>query len=224
MTRPKALLSWSSGKDSAYALAEVRRADDIEIVGLLTTVSAAYDRVAMHGVRRELLERQAEAAGLPLLAIDLPTPCSNAQYEAALDVALARARADDIVHIIFGDLFLEDIRAYREQQLAAHWMTGVYPLWGRDTRQLARDMIASGLRARLACVDPRHLDRAFAGRVFDSALLDELPATVDPCGERGEFHTFAYRGPMFACEIPIENGITIERDGFVFTDLVTTRA
>ncbi|MBV8759056.1 MAG: adenine nucleotide alpha hydrolase [Deltaproteobacteria bacterium] len=220
MTRPKALLSWSSGKDSAYALAEVRRADDIEIVGLLTTVSAAYDRVAMHGVRRELLERQAEAAGLPLLAIDLPTPCSNAQYEAALDVALARARADDIVHIIFGDLFLEDIRAYREQQLAAHWMTGVYPLWGRDTRQLARDMIASGLRARLACVDPRHLDRAFAGRVFDSALLDELPATVDPCGERGEFHTFVTHGPMFTKPVDVHLGEVVERDGFVFADLL----
>jgi len=220
VTRPKALLSWSSGKDSAYALAEVRRADDIEIVGLLTTVSAAYDRVAMHGVRRELLERQAEAAGLPLLAIDLPTPCSNAQYEAALDVALARARADDIVHIIFGDLFLEDIRAYREQQLAAHWMTGVYPLWGRDTRQLARDMIASGLRARLACVDPRHLDRAFAGRVFDSALLDELPATVDPCGERGEFHTFVTHGPMFTKPVDVHLGEVVERDGFVFADLL----
>ena len=220
MTRPKALLSWSSGKDSAYALAEVRRADDIEIVGLLTTVSAAYDRVAMHGVRRDLLERQAEAAGLPLLAIDLPTPCSNAEYEAALGKALEKARADDIVHVVFGDLFLEDIRAYREQQLAAHWMTGVYPLWGRDTAKLAREMVASGLRAHLACIDPRHLDRAFAGRVFDDALLDELPATVDPCGENGEFHTFVTHGPMFKQPVDVRVGEVVERDGFVFADLL----
>ena len=222
MPRPKALLSWSSGKDSAYALAEIRRADDIEIVGLLTTVTSAYDRVAMHGVRRELLELQARAAGLPLLAVELPSPCSNAEYEARLGVALARARADDIVHVVFGDLFLEDIRAYRETQLAAHWMTGVYPLWGRDTRALAREMIDSGLRARLACLDPRHLDRAFAGRVFDHALLAELPAAVDPCGERGEFHTFATHGPMFAHPVDVELGEVVEREGFVFADLLAS--
>ena len=220
MTRPKALLSWSSGKDSAYALAEVRRADDIEIVGLLTTVTATYDRVAMHGVRRELLERQAEATGLPLYQIELPAPCSNAEYEAALGKELARARKDDIVHVVFGDLFLEDIRAYRETQLAAHWMTGVYPLWGRDTKALARDMVASGLRARLACIDPRQLDRKFAGRVFDGALLDELPASVDPCGERGEFHTFVTHGPMFATPVDVTVGEVVERDGFVFADLL----
>lgn len=220
MTRPKALLSWSSGKDSAYALAEVRRADDIEIVGLLTTVTAAYDRVAMHGVRRALLERQAEAAGLPLIVVELPAPCANAEYEARLGGALQRARAEDVTHVVFGDLFLEDIRAYRETQLAAHWMTGVYPLWGRDTRALAREMVDSGLRARLACVDPRQLDRAFAGRVFDQALLDELPASVDPCGERGEFHTFVTHGPMFARPVEVGVGVVVERDGFVFADLL----
>ena len=220
MTRPKALLSWSSGKDSAYALAEVKRADDIEIVGLLTTVTAAYDRVAMHGVRRALLEAQAEAAGLPLTVIELPAPCTNEQYEAALGVELARARARDIVHIVFGDLFLEDIRAYREQQLAAHWLTGVYPLWQRDTSVLAREMVASGLRARLACIDPRHLDRAFAGRVFDDTLLDALPASVDPCGERGEFHTFVTHGPMFERPVDVTVGEVVERDGFVFADLL----
>ncbi len=220
MTRPKALLSWSSGKDSAYALAEVRRADDIEIVGLLTTVTAAYDRVAMHGVRRALLEKQAEAAGLPLIVVELPAPCSNAEYEARLGVALARARAEDVVHVVFGDLFLEDIRAYRETQLAAHWMTGVYPLWGRDTRVLAREMVESGLRARLACVDPRQLDRRFAGRVFEQALLDELPAGVDACGERGEFHTFVTEGPMFARPVAVSVGEVVEREGFVFADLL----
>lgn len=220
MTRPKALLSWSSGKDSAYALAEVRRADDIEIVGLLTTVTATYDRVAMHGVRRALLEAQAEAAGLPLTVIELPAPCSNVQYEAALGTVLARARKQDIVHVVFGDLFLEDIRAYREQQLEAHWMTGVYPLWGRDTGVLAREMVANGLCARLACIDPRHLDRAFAGRVFDTALLDALPANVDPCGERGEFHTFVTHGPMFSHPVEVTAGEVVEREGFVFADLL----
>ncbi len=220
MTRPKALLSWSSGKDSAYALAEVRRADDLEIVGLLTTVTAAYDRVAMHGVRRALLEQQAEAAGLPLVVVELPAPCSNAEYEARLGAALARARAEDVVHVVFGDLFLEDIRAYREVQLAAHWMTGVYPLWGRETRALAREMVASGIRARLACVDPRQLDRAFVGRVFDEALLEALPAGVDPCGERGEFHTFVTHGPMFSRPVEVSVGEVVEREGFVFADLL----
>jgi uncharacterized protein (TIGR00290 family) len=220
MTRPRAILSWSSGKDSAYALAEVRRADDIEIVGLLTTVTAAYDRVAMHGVRRALLEQQAAAAGLPLTVIELPAPCSNEQYEAALGAELARARANDIVHVVFGDLFLEDIRAYREQQLAAHWLTGVYPLWGRDTGVLAREMVAAGLRARLACVDPRKLERSFAGREFDGALLDALPAGVDPCGERGEFHTFVTHGPMFSRPVEVRVGEVVEREGFVFADLL----
>ncbi len=220
MTRPKALLSWSSGKDSAHALAEVRRAGEIDIVGLMTTVTATYDRVAMHGVRRELLARQAAATGLPLYEIELPAPCSNAEYERALAGGLSRARGDGITQVVFGDLFLEDIRAYREAQLAAHGLACVFPLWGRDTRQLACDMVASGLRAKLACVDPRHLDRAFAGRTFDAALLADLPAEVDPCGERGEFHTFATEGPMFSRPIEVSVGEIVERDGFVFADLV----
>jgi uncharacterized protein (TIGR00290 family) len=214
------LLSWSSGKDSAYALAEARRAGDVEIVGLLTTVTAAYDRVAMHGVRRELLVRQAEATGLPLYAVDLPSPCSNAEYERALAGALARARTDDITHVVFGDLFLEDIRTYREAQLGALGLSCVFPLWGRDTRELAGEMVAQGVRARLSCIDPRHLDRAFAGRTYDTALLGDLPATVDPCGERGEFHTFATHGPMFSRPIEVSVGEIVDRDGFVFADLV----
>jgi len=218
MARPKALVSWSSGKDSAHALALVR--SELDIAGLLTTVTAAYDRVAMHGVRRELLARQADACGLPLYAVELPAPCPNEVYERELSAALTRARADGITHVVFGDLFLEDIRAYREAQLAALGMQCVFPVWGRDTRALAHEMIASGLSARLACIDPRQLDRSFAGRAFDAALLAELPANVDPCGERGEFHTFATHGPMFARPIDVTVGEVVERDGFVFADLL----
>ncbi len=218
MARPKALVSWSSGKDSAHALAVVR--SELDIAGLLTTVTAAYDRVAMHGVRRELLARQADACGLPLYAVELPAPCPNDIYERALSAALTRARADGITHVVFGDLFLEDIRSYREAQLAALGLQCVFPLWGRDTRALAHEMVASGLSARLACIDPRHLDRSFAGRAFDAALLAELPAHVDPCGERGEFHTFATHGPMFARPIDVAVGEVVERDGFVFADLL----
>jgi len=213
-------VSWSSGKDAAYALAEVQRAGELEVVGLLTSLTQTFDRVAMHGVRRELLVRQAEATKLPLHSIELPWPCSNAEYERALAEALLRARGDGVTHVVFGDLFLEDIRTYREAQLAALGMTCVFPLWGRDTAQLARDMIASGLRARVVCVDPRQLDRSFAGRTFDAALLAELPASVDPCGERGELHTFATHGPMFAHPIEVAVGEIVERDGFVFADLV----
>jgi uncharacterized protein (TIGR00290 family) len=218
VTKPAALVSWSSGKDSAYALAEVRRAGELDIAGLVTTFTTAHDRVAMHGVRRALVARQAEAAGVPLAAVELPWPCSNETYERAFADTLLRARADGITQVVFGDLFLADIRAYREQQLAALRMTCVFPLWGRDTAELARDMVAAGLRARLACVDPRQLDRAFAGRAFDAALLAELPANVDPCGERGEFHTFATHGPMFARPIDVRAGEVVERDGFVFAD------
>ncbi|MGE5184352.1 MAG: ATP-binding protein [Acidobacteriota bacterium] len=220
MARPKALVSWSSGKDAAHALAEVRRAGELDVVGLVTTVNAAFERVAMHGVRRALLARQAAACGLPLHEIELPWPCPNEAYERALAAALVRARADGVTHVVFGDLFLEDIRAYREAQLAALGLTCVFPLWGRDTRALADAMVASGLRAYLACVDPRQLDRAFAGRVFDAALLRELPPHVDPCGERGEFHTFATDGPMFAHPVAIVAGEVVERDGFVFADLL----
>ena len=220
MARPKALVSWSSGKDAAFALAEVRRAGELDVIGLVTTVTSTYERVAMHGVRRELLARQAAACELPLYEIELPAPCPNDIYEQRLAAALARARGDGVTHVVFGDLFLEDIRAYREAQLAALGMTCVFPLWLRDTRQLARDMVDAGLRAQLVCVDPRQLDRSFAGRAFDATLLAELPAGVDPCGERGEFHTFATHGPMFSRAIDVTAGAVVERDGFVFADLL----
>jgi uncharacterized protein (TIGR00290 family) len=217
--KPKALLSWSSGKDSAFALHEVRRAGEFEIVGLVTTVNQAFDRVAMHAVRVELLRRQANAARLPLAIVELPWPCSNDAYETAMAEALRRGRGDGVTHVVFGDLFLADIRAYREAQLAPLGLVPVFPLWQRDTRALAQAMIDSGLSARLTCVDPRALDRRFAGRAFDRTLLAELPATVDPCGENGEFHTFVTGGPMFAHPIDVTPGEVVERDGFVFADL-----
>ena len=218
--RPKAWMSWSSGKDSAFALAEVRARGELDVVGLVTTVTATYDRVAMHAVRRALLERQAAALGLPLVVVELPSPCTNEEYEARFGAALARGRVDCVTHVVFGDLFLADIRAYRERQLAALGLVPVFPLWQRDTRELAAEMIASGLRAHLTCVDPRHLDRRFAGRVFDAALVAELPASVDPCGERGEFHTFVTHSPLFAAPIEVSVGEVVDRDGFVFADLV----
>ncbi|HUS32189.1 MAG TPA: hypothetical protein VMZ53_27000 [Kofleriaceae bacterium] len=210
----RAWMSWSSGKDSAHALAAVRA----DVVGLVTTVSAAYDRVAMHAVRRALLERQAAALRLPLTVVELPTPCTNDEYEARFGAALVRAREEGVTHIVFGDLFLADVRAYRERQLAAVGLTPVFPLWQRDTRELAHEMIASGLRARLTCVDPRVLERTFAGREFDESLLADLPASVDPCGERGEFHTFVTHSPLFSTPIAVTLGEVVERDGFVFAD------
>jgi len=218
--RPKVLLAWSSGKDSAWSLHLLRAAGEVEVVGLLTTINQGVDRVAMHAVRTELLRAQAEAAGLPLWPVPIPWPCSNAEYEAAMGVAMARARREQIDAVAFGDLFLEDIRRYREERLAPTGLRALFPLWGQPTAPLARQMIAGGLRARLTCVDPRCLEARFAGRDFDEALLAELPETVDACGERGEFHTFAYDGPMFARPIPIQTGETVTRDGFVFTDLL----
>jgi uncharacterized protein (TIGR00290 family) len=222
--KPKAWLAWSSGKDSAWSLHTVRRSGEYEIVALLTTVNRAHARVAMHAVRETLLEAQAAAAGLPLVTVPIPSPCPNLVYEQAMAEAMARARAEGVFHIIFGDLFLEDIRKYREQQLSSCGMTPVFPLWGCDTRQLACEMLAGGLTAWLTCVDPKQLDPAFAGRRFDAKLLDELPEAVDPCGENGEFHTFADGGPMFRAPIPVERGEIVERDGFAFADLVPRRA
>ncbi|HEV7764337.1 MAG TPA: ATP-binding protein [Thermoanaerobaculia bacterium] len=219
MARLKTLLSWSSGKDSAWTLHRLRVDERYEVVGLLTTINRVYDRVAMHAVRVELLERQAEAAGLPLRRILIPSPCSNDEYEAAMADAVRAAEADGVECMVFGDLFLEDIRAYREAKLTATRLRPVFPLWGSDTKTLAAEMIDGGLRARITCVDPRALPREFAGREFDRALLADLPANVDPCGERGEFHTFAYDGPMFTRPISIETGEIVERDGFVFADL-----
>jgi uncharacterized protein (TIGR00290 family) len=215
----KTLVSWSSGKDSAWMVHVLRRRPEVELAGLLTTVNEAAHRVAMHAVRVDLLQAQADALALPLWQIPIPSPCPNDVYERAMSAAVARAVAEGFTHIAFGDLFLEDIRRYREEKLAGSGLTPMFPLFDADTPRLARDMIAAGLGARITCVDPKVLDRSFAGREFDSSLLDELPPSVDPCGERGEFHTFAYRGPMFAREIPIDTGVTVERDGFVFADL-----
>ncbi|HYS53017.1 MAG TPA: ATP-binding protein [Thermoanaerobaculia bacterium] len=220
MRRLKTLLSWSSGKDSAWSLHQLRSDERYEVVGLVTTINVAADRVAMHAVRTELLRAQANAAGLPLWELPIPSPCSNAQYECVMQAAIGRAEAEGVECFAFGDLFLEDIRAYREKQLATTKLRPVFPLWGRDTLELAREMIAGGLRARLTCVDPRLLPPSFAGREFDADLLSDLPPNVDPCGERGEFHTFAYCGPMFASPLRIAGGVVVERDGFVFADLL----
>jgi uncharacterized protein (TIGR00290 family) len=222
--RPKAWLAWSSGKDSAWALHTVRLAGEFEVVALPTTVNCSHARVAMHAVRESLLGVQAAAAGLPLVKVAIPSPCSNDIYEAAMSEAMARARNEGVQHVIFGDLFLEDIRAYREKQLALCEMTPVFPLWAKDTRRLAEEMIAGGLSAYLTCVDPRKLDRGFAGRRFDADLLAELPRQVDPCGENGEFHTFACAGPMFPADVEVAVGEIVERDGFVFADLLPRAA
>ena len=220
MTRPKALLSWSSGKDAAWALHILRQAGEVEVVGLLTTTNAAFNRVAMHGVRESLLEAQAEAAGLPLWNIPLPWPCPNEAYEALMAQACVRAVAEGVEVMAFGDLFLEDVRDYRIQRMADTGLRPVFPLWNPDTAALARQMVDGGLKATLACVDPRALDATFAGRDFDDRLLAELPPSVDPCGERGEFHTFAWDGPMFRHPVPVRRGEVVTRDGFVFADLV----
>ncbi len=214
------LLSWSGGKDSAWALHVLRRSPEYKIMGLLTTINQAFDRVAMHAVRRELLEAQAEAAGLQLIQVPLPWPCSNADYECAMRGAVNKARGAGVDAIAFGDLFLEDIRAYREKQLAGTGLEPLFPLWGLPTRELAHEMVASGVRARLTCVDPKQLDPHFAGQDFSPEFLAVLPHGVDPCGERGEFHTFVHRGPMLRAPLAIETGVIEEREGFVFADLL----
>ena len=218
--KPKIILSWSSGKDSAWCLHLLRQQGEFEVAGLLTTVNAAAGRVAMHAVRESLLEAQAQAAGLPLIKIPLPWPCSNAQYEAAIESALATAKAGGVTGIAFGDLFLEDIRRYREEQMGRAGLEPLFPVWGRPTRELAREMIAAGLRAVVTCIDPKQLPARFAGRQFDSAFLEELPADADPCGERGEFHTFVWAGPMLRAPIEVQVGELVEREGFVFADLL----
>jgi uncharacterized protein (TIGR00290 family) len=220
VSRPRVLLSWSSGKDSAWALHELRRAGDVEVVGLLTTLSEPHDRVAMHAVRRPLLEAQAAAAGLPLWPVPIPSPCSNAEYEAAMEAALARARAEGVEAVAFGDLFLEDVRRYREEKLAPTGVRPLFPLWGRPTTALAREMLAAGTVAHLTCVDPRQVPAGLAGRRWDATLLAELPPAADSCGERGEFHTFVSAGPMFTAPLAVRVGDVVERDGFVFADLL----
>jgi uncharacterized protein (TIGR00290 family) len=218
--RTKALISWSSGKDSAFALHEVLRAGEFEVVGALTAVTETFGRVSIHGVRQEILCAQLDAAGLQPTIVPIPYPCPNAVYEARMGEAIASAVRDGITHIIFGDLFLEDIRAYREQKLAGTGITPVFPLWGRPTSQLAQQMIASGLEAYIATVDLKKLPAEFAGRKFDAQLLADLPDGVDPCGENGEFHSCVVAGPIFARRLAVRLGERVERDGYAYCDLV----
>ncbi len=220
MQRPKALISWSSGKDSAFALYEVRRTGEFDVVGALTSVTETFERVSIHGVRQEILQAQCEAAGLPHRVVSIPYPCPNEIYEARMGEAVAAAVRDGITHMIFGDLFLADIRAYREQKLKGTGITPVFPLWERPTPALARDMIASGLEAHLATVDLKKLPAEFAGRRFDAKLLSDLPDSVDPCGENGEFHTCVVAGPMFSRRLDVVTGERVERDGYAYCDLV----
>ena len=223
MARTRAMLSWSTGKDSAWALHVLRSMPDIEVVGLLTTYNAEFHRVAMHAVRLELLEAQADAAGLPLLAVPLPWPCPNSAYEQAMRQALQEARTRFRAEAVaFGDLYLEDVRAYREERMAGTGIRPLFPLWSIPTKELAPTMIQAGLKAYVTCVDPRVLPRDFAGRAFDEAFLADLPQGVDPCAERGEFHTFAWDGPMFSKPVGVTPGEVVERDGFVFADLLPT--
>jgi uncharacterized protein (TIGR00290 family) len=220
LKKPKALISWSSGKDSAFALHEVRCAGEYDVVGALTTVTETFGRVSIHGVRQEILLAQCEAAGLPPRIVPIPYPCPNEVYEARMGEAVARAVHDGISHIIFGDLFLADIKAYREQKLAGTGITPLFPLWEWPTLPLAQAMIAGGLEAYIATVDRKKLPAEFASRKFDASLLADLPEGVDPCGENGEFHTCVVAGPMFSQRIPVTVGERVERDGYAYCDLV----
>ena len=218
----KTLLSWSSGKDSAWALHVLRQQSEVEVVGLITTVNQLYQRISIHAVRLELLQLQAEAFGLPLNIIELPSPCTNSEYEAAMEKFIAEAKQQGVECIAFGDLFLEDIKEYREAKLSGTGITPLFPLWRMPTDELAKEMISSGLRAVVTCIVPRQLDASFAGREFNEQFLRDLPANVDPCGERGEFHTFAFDGPMFRKPVPIVLGEINEREGFVYADLLAS--
>ena len=220
MKRPKALIAWSSGKDSAWALHQARRTSDVEIVGVLTTVTGTFARVSIHGVREELLRAQLAAARLPATIVRIPYPCPNDVYEREMAAAMAQAKADGITHMIFGDLFLEDVRAYREQKLAGTGITPLFPIWHRPTGALAREMIAAGIEATLIAVDRKKLAADFAGRRFDAALLAAFPPGIDPCGENGEFHSFVSAGPMLNGKIPVKVGETVERDGMAYADLL----
>ena len=216
----KILLSWSSGKDSAWTLHVLRQHAEVDVVGLLTTINTHFQRVAMHGTRHALLKAQANAARLPLWEVPLPWPCSNETYEHAMSAACASAVEKGISAIAFGDLFLEDVRRYREDRLRGTGLEPMFPLWGRNTRDLILEMLDAGLRARIVCVDPAKLPGGFVGRDLDRDLLTRLPGTVDPCGENGEFHTFTHAGPMFYEAIPIKDGETVTRDGFLYADVV----
>lgn len=220
MTIKKTLLSWSSGKDSAWTLHVLRQRADVEVVGLMTTVNQVYQRISIHAVRLELLQRQAQAAGLPLYQIGLPYPCTNSDYETAMEGFVGRAREEGIECMAFGDLFLADIRKYREERLAETGITPLFPIWQTPTDELAKKMIDTGLRALVTCVDPQQLPASFAGREFNEQFLADLPEHVDPCGERGEFHSFAFDGPMFRSAIEVEIGEICEREGFVYADVL----
>ena len=216
----KILVSWSTGKDSAWMLHKLQQQYPNAVAGLLTTVNAEFGRVAMHAVRRTLLQAQADAAGVPLYTVDIPWPCSNGDYEQRMGDAVKRYVADGFTHVGFGDLFLEDVRRYREDRLSDTGLTPLFPLWKtKATWELANEMIAGGLRAYLTCIDPTKLDRSFAGRTFDADLLADLPANIDPCGENGEFHSFVYAGPMLSAPLQLQVGKVVERDGFVFADI-----
>lgn len=223
MAKPKAIMSWSSGKDSAYALHMARQQGEVEIVGLLTTVTGDYDRVSMHGVRTELLEQQAQALGLPLHQVVIPAPCPNEVYEALMAEAVEALKADGVSHFIFGDLYLRDIREYREKQLAKVGLTPLFPLWDIPTDELAREMLAAGLEAVIVCVDGKQLSPDFAGRAWDASLLAELPASIDPCGENGEFHTLVTAGPFFESPLEVTVGEVVNREGFHFADMLPRR-
>ena len=221
--RPKALIAWSSGKDSAWALHEIRRAGEFEVIAALTTVTDTFGRVSMHGVREELLVAQLDASQLPAMIVRIPFPCPNDVYEREMANAMTAAKATGVMHVIFGDLFLEDVRAYRESRLKDIGMIPVFPLWRRPTDRLAREMIAAGVEAHLTTVDLKKLPARFAGRRFDAALLDALPAGTDPCGENGEFHSFVTAGPMLSRKISLMAGETVQRDGFAYVDFVPLR-
>jgi uncharacterized protein (TIGR00290 family) len=222
--KKKTLLSWSSGKDSAWALQVLRRQAEFEVVGLLSTINEEFDRIAMHAVRVTLLRQQAESAGLPVRLVKLPFPCSNAVYEERMGELMAAIRVEGIEAIAFGDLFLAHVRQYRERMMEGTGIIPLFPLWDRPTAELAREMIAGGLRAQITCIDPRCLPASLAGTEYNSDFVDSLPAGVDPCGENGEFHSFAFDGPMFSRRVDFTVGETVERDGFVFTDLLPVKA
>lgn len=218
--RKKTILCWSSGKDSAWALHVLRQQANVEVAGLLTTINEKYQRIAMHAVRVELLQCQANAVGLPLQIVPLPDKCSHAEYQAIMKECVEENRNREIQYMAFADMFLADIREYREKQLSGSDVTPLFPLWGTPTNQLASEMLSAGLRARITCVDPKKIPSHFAGSEFNQAFLDAIPESVDPCGENGEFHTFVFNGPMFDKSVPVSAGETVERNGFVFADLL----
>jgi uncharacterized protein (TIGR00290 family) len=222
--KSKVLLSWSSGKDSAWALHVLRQQNEVEVVGLLTTMNEHFQRVAMHSTRRDLVRAQAQAAGLPLWEVPLPWPCKNEEYELAMGRACTQAIAQGITAMAFGDLFLEDVRKYREDRLKGTGLQPIFPVWGVDTKRLIEEMLEAGLRARIVCVDPKKLPEHFAGQDISRELLALLPPGTDPCGENGEFHSFVHAGPMFAAPIPIQNGKIVTRDGFVFADVLLSKS